>query len=869
MRSRIHLVALAIVLSTAAFGTGRFSGEKGARARYRRLATGFSHTCAILDDGTVQCWGYNAYGQLGAGDQANRNAPVTVSNLGPAVSVAAGASHTCAILSNSGVVRCWGVGFALGNGSTTGLSTVPVAVSGLTNVVALAAGAQHNCAIRVDGTVWCWGVNTHGQLGNNSVAPAYVPVQVSNLLGAVSVSAGDSHTCAALANGTVKCWGDNSEHQLGNGSSVTFSAVPVTASTSGASDISAGRRFTCATPSGSVVCWGYNGSGQFGIGSTAAVTTPIVAHLPNAFEAAIATGGSHTCIILAGGAVQCWGLNALGQLGDGTTTDHYAPGPVVSTVTNAIEIAAGNLHTCATIVDGTIRCWGDNTYGQLGNGTFSQVGIVSVSGIVGSFLGRGVTAGNQFTCARRGTGASACWGAGVQGQLGDSANVSSTSAAAVTGLTNPASFSAGNGAHACVANTKGGVECWGDNSRGQLGTGNFTPANQPTPILFGGPYAGVTTGDLHTCAVTVTGIIACWGAGDRGQLGTGGTTDSPFPQQINPIRNVVAIAAGNKFNCALISDGTVICWGDNTFNQLGDGGAEPFATTPKTVPGLVNMVSITAGANHACAVSAFGTVLCWGANSRGQIGNNSTLPASFPTTVQGLTDAISVSAGSDYTCAVQAGGTASCWGANDSGQLAASDSLDHLTPTPVIARLFFFHLYPPTVTYISLSGITQISTATNPALPNQEHTCALLSTGVVECWGNNSQGQIGDGTTTNQTRPVPVNSFLANVDPAATLRNQRVAEVTALIDCDAGDQAHITLTLVQGAVSGAGQAEARCSGRLLRVPMTVPAQGPSGFQSGAATAKVEAIVRNGDTIVADTHWTKQVVLAPPAHPGDH
>jgi hypothetical protein len=163
--------------------------------------------------------------------------------------------------------------------------------------------------------------------------------------------------------------------------------------------------------------------------------------------------------------------------------------------------------------------------------------------------------------------------------------------------------------------------------------------------------------------------------------------------------------------------------------------------------------------------------------------------------------------------------------------------------------------------FIALSNVAAISTGTNPTLPAHEQTCALLATGVIRCWGDNSQGEIGDGTMTNRARPTVVNSFAANVDPAGTLRNGRVAEITALIDCDSGGQAHIILSLEQGGITGIGQAEARCSGGLVKVPMTVPAHGPWGFQAGAATAQVEAIVRSDGGIVEDTHWTRQVVLS--------
>jgi hypothetical protein len=155
-------------------------------------------------------------------------------------------------------------------------------------------------------------------------------------------------------------------------------------------------------------------------------------------------------------------------------------------------------------------------------------------------------------------------------------------------------------------------------------------------------------------------------------------------------------------------------------------------------------------------------------------------------------------------------------------------------------------------TFLALTGVVAIATGTSPLSPAHENACALLATGVIRCWGDNSEGEIGDGATTNATRPTLVNSFAANVAPIATLRNGRIAEVTALINCEAGGNAHIILTLEQGAARGTGHADARCEDRLVRAPMTVAAEGPSGFEPGTATANVEAI---------GTHWTRQVFLS--------
>jgi alpha-tubulin suppressor-like RCC1 family protein len=364
-------------------------------------------------------------------------------------------------------------------------------------------------------------------------------------------------------------------------------------------------------------------------------------------------------------------------------------------------------------------------------------------------------------------------------------------------------------------------------------------------------FSAISAGGLHTCGIAQNWIY-CWGAAEET---TWVGPDSLTPVKVYGLSNgspLAAIATGSKFNCALFGDGTVDCWGGPPINQQ----------SPKTVSAPGSTVAISAGANHACEVSVIGLVSCWGDNSRGQIGNNSTGSFAPGTAVSGITDAVSVSAGAFSTCVVHADGTASCWGANDSGELSTVDSADHLTPSPVGNYRFCLSLScPSSRVFAPLQGVAEMAVGKSLSAPTQQQACALLASGVIDCWGNNAQGEVGDGTTINRAIPTAVNSFAANVDPAATLRNGRIAEVTALIDCESGGEAHILLTLEQGGITGYGQAEARCTGRLLRVPMSIPARGPSGFQPGAATAQVEAIVRDDDRLLEDTHWTRQVTLS--------
>jgi alpha-tubulin suppressor-like RCC1 family protein len=294
------------------------------------VAVGDLHSCARLANGTVQCWGDNAIGQLGNGTIVNSSTPVTVSGLATVTSVAAGRYLSCAVLAN-GTVRCWGnnVSGALGDGTIINSST-PVVVSGVTTATAVAVGSFHSCALLANGTVQCWGRNVEGELGNGtSTSGSSTPVPVSNIANATAVAAGHFHSCAVLANGTVQCWGENFYGQLGNGTPVDFSTPVVVGGVTTATAIAAGDYHSCATlANGTVQCWGWNGDGQLGNGTDVASATPVtVSSVVTA--TAIAAGESHSCATLASGAVQCWGWNGYGQLGNGTTATSATPVTVI------------------------------------------------------------------------------------------------------------------------------------------------------------------------------------------------------------------------------------------------------------------------------------------------------------------------------------------------------------------------------------------------------------------------------------------------------------------------------------------------------------------------------------------------------------
>jgi alpha-tubulin suppressor-like RCC1 family protein len=347
------------------------------------------NACALLTAGVVDCWGINSFGQLGNGSTAGSSTPVAVAGITNTTAIAVGGGNACAVLAG-GSIECWGANFdgELGNGTTTASST-PVLVSGITNATAIAAGESNTCAVLVTGGVDCWGDNEGGQLGNGtSKGPdtcvngpcSTTPVQVSGITNATAVTVGSGFACALLAGGGVDCWGDEVYGVLGQGSTpppdickndrCSTTPLPVTG-ISDASAIAAGVYHMCAAlTGGSIDCWGWNSSGQLGNGTTSeGNSTPTPAAVSGITSAvAISAGQQHTCAVLAGGSVDCWGENVSGGLGNGSTTDSSVPVPV-QTISDASSTAAGNGDSCALLATGGIDCWGLNDNGQLGDGT--------------------------------------------------------------------------------------------------------------------------------------------------------------------------------------------------------------------------------------------------------------------------------------------------------------------------------------------------------------------------------------------------------------------------------------------------------------------------------------------------------------------
>ena len=325
--------------------------------------------------------------------------------------------------------------------------------------------------------------------------------------------------------------------------------------------------------------------------------------------AAVSAGFAHTCGLIDSGAVKCWGYNAYGQLGDDTKMNSSVPVDVKGLGAGVVAISAGGGHTCALTDPGAVNCWGRNDYGQLGNGTTTNSSVpVNVSG-----LGSGVaaiSAGADHTCALTDSGGVKCWGANYFGQLGDDTKMNSSVPVDVKGLGSGMAAISASTNHTCALTDSGAVKCWGYNAYGQLGDDTKMNSSVPVDVKgLGDGMVAISAGTNHTCALTDSGAVKCWGENLEGQLGNGTEKGSSVPVDVKGLDSrVAAITAGGSHTCTLTDSDAAKCWGANFSGELGDG-TEKNSSLPVDVTGLGSRVAeISAGANHTCGLTDSGAV---------------------------------------------------------------------------------------------------------------------------------------------------------------------------------------------------------------------------------------------------------------------
>lgn len=714
-----------------------------------KITAGDYHTCALMNDATVWCWGYNFWGQLGTGNTLESSSPVQVPGLSNVSDIGTGFAHTCALI-NNGTLKCWGRNNEgqLGLGNTTSVS-LPTDVTGLSHVTSLGlvTGGYHTCVTINDGTAKCWGYNNLGQVGNGSTSNVNSPTLVNGTDYKVKVVIGNTNTCFLLQNGAIKCVGGGTSGQLGdnngtnNTSLVTVSGFDGTGGQQANAIYGSWTSFCATRTDNTYWCWGSNGYSMLGDGTGTTRNAPVSIAYGGTI-ADVSLGGAHKLVAMSDGSLKANGGNRAGQLGlSFVNTSSKSTATTVSGFSNVIKVAAGYEHSCVLLQNGTVKCFGANSQMQLGGGQRSSyLTPVSLALQISNVLA--IATSSFHSCFLKTDGTAACAGWNQAYQLGSNALTSSIVPVAVSGLSNANSISAGGNIHTCATLSDGTAKCWGYGASGQIGDGTLNSRNLATPVSLGATpptTSKIATGNAHSCTALSNYTVKCWGLGSSGQLGNGGTSSSSSPVVVSVIDGSSAalkamdIVTGYAHSCALISDGTIKCWGLNNYGQIGIGNTTN-QNTPVTVSGISTAIKITAGNYHTCAVLSNGNVQCWGQNSTGQIGNNSFTTAKTPVSVSGMSNAVQVQAGSSHTCALLQNGSVTCWGSGLYGQLGNGSSN-------------YYSLTPVTVT--NLTGITQLAAGSS-----SNHTCATKSDGTPYCWGKNESSQMGNSRDFSVVTPI-------------------------------------------------------------------------------------------------------------------
>lgn len=353
---------------------------------------------------------------------------------------------------------------------------------------------------------------------------------------------------------------------------------------------------------------------------------------PPSTRVSIATGGAHTCLVMASGRAYCWGGNDRGQLGSGSTTRHASPSAVGGADLRFAAVASGLSHSCAIARGGAAWCWGENDHGQLGDRSLTS--RLSPVPVADNHVFRSLDAGAAHTCGLDGGGKAWCWGSNARGQLGVGDAGPGESATPVAVATDRRFTSIALGwSFSCALDAAGSVMCWGDNAAGQLGDGTRDVRRKPTAAHPGLSFMAITAGSGHACGLTAAGEAYCWGRNTRGQLGDGTKADRTMPVRVKTPMRFVAISAGAVHTCAVAGDGTAYCWGQNTYGQLGDGGTtdrmEPVAVMRDHAFALVR-----AFGSHTCGATVSGEAFCWGYNLDGQLGDGTRVHRTRPIYVE-------------------------------------------------------------------------------------------------------------------------------------------------------------------------------------------------------------------------------------------
>ncbi|TCM99392.1 alpha-tubulin suppressor-like RCC1 family protein [Paenibacillus sp. BK033] len=697
-----------------------------------------NYSLFLTKEGGVQAIGNDGgYSTMGLGyisSSYSRNQ--LIPNLTDVKSIAGSSLQSYAILKD-GSLRSWG-DYARGNG--------------LTNVKQVAAGAQFALALLNNGTVMVW--------GNNTDMGTYTPTLVPGLSNVKQIAAGSYSAYALLNDGTVKAWGSNDSGALGMGGAVTkLSAPTIIPNLASVSRIetNGGGQVLALMDNGTVMSWGSNVVGQLGINSSTvySVSTPtIIPGLSNVKE--ISTAYMSSIALLNDNTIKVWGRNDKGQLGLNDLTDRYSP-TTLSINANISHIVGGGENSIfLQTADEKLYAAGNNIYGKLGgtigSGTNVKVFTNMTDIQVGTYpFGVDSQVNNNSVKVYSGpqskssymilNGQVYSWGSNSSGTLGLGDTVDRTTPTLIPNLNNITKLVVG-GTQVFAFSQDGTVYAWGQNSAGELGAGETNPHYSPIVVPTLKDAKDIFTGKNASFAIVSDGSISAWGSNSAGQLGLGDTTNRTSPTKVDFSSfagKVSNLSVGTNHSLALMDDGTVLAWGANESGQLGQGNTTS-QLRPIKVPGLQNVVQVEAGESYSLALTKNGGVQAWGLNSSGQLGLGNSTSKLSPTPITNLSNVVKIFAGVSNSSAITASKSIYTWGINTSGQLGVGDLVTRNTPT-------------------FINGFEDLESLTM----GNGHVLTTLNDGSIKVWGHNSNGQLGIGDKTNRTTPVVLNSSVTNV----------------------------------------------------------------------------------------------------------
>jgi alpha-tubulin suppressor-like RCC1 family protein len=575
---------------------------------WRSIAASQYHSLAVRTDGTLWAWGFNGDSQLGDGTTTQRAVPTQIGSLTTWRSVAAGsfALHGVAIRTD-GTLWAWGrnVNNQLGNGTAT-VSRSPVQIGSATTWKQAVVGPTYTVALRTDGTLWGWGNNDYGQLGDGSTTNQATPAQMGTVTTWQALSTGNYHTLALRTDNSVWAFGWNSDGQLGSPDAPNpLHATPTQVGT--ALDWAAaavGSDFTVATKTtGELLSWGENISGQLGQGSALKMILPTPAPVAGAATWQRGSAGlRHGAGIRSDGSLWGWGQNGNGQTGQGSAFNNppvSTPVPV-SAGSTWQSLSAGQEFTLAIRTDGTLWAWGLNNVGQLGDGTTVTRPAPVQVGTDANWLR--VSAGVGFALGLRTDGTLWAWGTNGNGQLGDGTTTQRLLPVPI-GSATWQQVAAGS-AHGAALRADGTLWTWGYNGNGQLGDGTTTQRLSPVPI-GAAVWQQVAAGGSQTFGLRPDGSLWSSGYNASGQLGDGTTTQrTTFARVGAATWQSVATGATASHTVGVQADGSLWAWGLNSYGQTGlpITAPAPVLVSPAQAALPVELTAFTATAEGPTAV---------------------------------------------------------------------------------------------------------------------------------------------------------------------------------------------------------------------------------------------------------------------------